>query len=1305
MPRRKQKCVNCDSDFGLLCCGGGTGKSRAWGSEALQGIADLEPIKAAVVASTLDGIVVVGEDGCVLALNPAAEAMFGWPADEARGRPIGELIVPEHLRAAHRDGFAAYIAGGPPKVLGKRVEVQALHRDGRLIPVELTVLEIKVEGRRVFTATIRDRSANAAQQEELAQTRRQLELAVEGAQLGTWSYDPRTGMSWYSDRVKEIVGMEENFLPDGEAFRQRVHPDDRDQLVFDRQDHFPEGPVAREYRVVRPDGEIRWLHSLGAAARGESGEVEAVHGVIIDITDRKRAEENLEIMRRRLELAVEGAELGVWTLDLRDGSWWFSDRARDLIGLADNHYPSQRGFRERVHPDDWERLMALYQTGFPEGSIGVEYRVVHPDGSVRWLYGLGASDSDEAGKVEAIHGIVADITNRKTAEEELEQTRRQLELAINGAQLGIWSYDPHAPSLWFSDRSRDLLGLADNYLADARDLEKVVHPDDWETLAAPYYGRYPDEPLAMEFRVVRPDGSIRWIGALGAAVRDEKGRFEAVHGIHFDVTERKRAEEELELARRQLELAVDGARLGLWSVDPKTGAVWHSDVSYELWGMAPDEPIDVARLKSLIHPDDWAMVRQPYREGFPSDTVSLEHRLFWPNGEVRWLHALGRAQRDSAGEVVMVSGIHLDITERKRSEEALALARNRLDLAVEGACLGAWSYDFTTGRSWYSDRSKEMYGLPADREVTTEGIRDALHPDDWAEVSRPYFEGFEQDRVEVEYRVFRPDGTMRWIYSLGAAERDESGTVHTVNGIHLDITERKAAEEELAETRRQLELAVAGANIGSWTVDPETGATWYSARSREIHGLDPDTPLTVKGLKSSIHPDDWQHVLESYRQNFPGDNLVLEHRVVRPDGEVRWVQSLGTARRDSSGKVRLVSGIHIDVTERRTAEAELARSREALMQSEKLAALGSLLAGVSHELNNPLAAIVGQADMLTEDAAGTPLEQRAQRIGAAAERCARIVQTFLAMARQRERQVISVSMNDVISSALELTEYGLRTAGIAVRVNFGSALPPVQGDRDQLHQVLVNLIVNSQQAMEKGETFEKVLTIRTSVNQAGRVLVDVMDSGPGVPEAVRHRIFDPFFTTKKQQGSGGGTGIGLSFSQGIVAAHGGTLTIESSRRGAHFRIELPAAAAEPIMVVPAEATIIAEPVSARRRCLVVEDEADVADTLRELIEREGYEVSVAPNGIEALHALEREEFDMVVSDLRMPQLNGPELHARLSETHPELVARMAFVTGDTIGDAMGEFARNCGRPVLEKPFTRAGVRALLAALAEPEARA
>ncbi|MGZ8359903.1 MAG: hybrid sensor histidine kinase/response regulator [Allosphingosinicella sp.] len=724
-----------------------------------------------------------------------------------------------------------------------------------------------------------------------------------------------------------------------------------------------------------------------------------------------------------------------------------------------------------------------------------------------------------------------------------------------------------------------------------------------------------------------------------------------------------------------------------------------------LFGFSPREALG-RPIADLIVPED---LRELHRRGLAAYIAGGPSKVLGKRVETQGMCKDGREipieltilEIEVDGRRVFTANIR-DRSEHAARDKELETTRRQLGLALQGANLGAWTFNPHNGTIWYSERSREMCGIPPDFVLTPQTLRTLVHADDWERLSQPYYHGYPHETLAVEYRIIRPDGELRWIYALGTANRDKDGVAQSMHGIHIDISERKRAEEELESIRQRLELAIEGAQLGIWSFDPQSGSAWLSDRARDMFAVETNFLPDMMAIRERIHPEDWERIVAPSVSDIRHETTAIEYRILRPDGEVRWVYSLGSATRDSDGVTQSVHGINLDITDRKRAEEELARSRDTLAQSEKLAALGALLAGVSHELNNPLAAIVGQAEMLAEDARGTSFEQRAERIGAAAERSARIVQTFLAMARQGERRLGMVRLNDVIASALELTDYALRTAGIAVRVNFGSGLPPIEGDRDQLHQVVVNLIVNAQQAMEKGAQFEKVLTVRTSVNQAGRVLVDVSDTGPGVPEGARHRIFEPFYTTKRHSRGGGGTGIGLSFSLGIVKAHGGTISVEPSRRGAHFRIELPAAAAgERITVVPKVDIVIPDVVPERRRCLVVEDEPDVAATLRELIEREGFNVTLAANGTEAFFALDQGDFDLLFSDLRMPLLNGPELYERLCEIRPELVKHMAFVTGDTMGDSMGEFLRNCGRPILEKPFTRAGVRAVLAALVVP----
>ncbi len=378
------------------------------------------------------------------------------------------------------------------------------------------------------------------------------------------------------------------------------------------------------------------------------------------------------------------------------------------------------------------------------------------------------------------------------------------------------------------------------------------------------------------------------------------------------------------------------------------------------------------------------------------------------------------------------------------------------------------------------------------------------------------------------------------------------------------------------------------------------------------------------------------------------------------------------------------------ILDRAHAEDALARSREALFQTEKLSALGSLLAGVSHELNNPLSIVVAQAVMMERQAKGSELAERAFKIRRAADRCARIVQTFLAMARAKQPERQPVDLNDVAIAALDLAEFGLRTEGITVRRALDPALPQIAADADQLHQIIINLLINAQHALA-GAPDERIVTITTARGpEPMTVTLDVADTGPGVPREARRRIFEPFFTTKTQ---GEGTGMGLSFSQGLAEAHGGRLTLLSTRRGATFRLTLPVDPDQTL--APSEPDLLEPAAAPDRRALVIDDEVEIAESLADFLTLEGFACEIAVGGQAACARLLNGDYDLIVSDLRMPGMDGPTLYDFVRTERPDLAARMGFATGDTLGTAAARFLAEVQRPALEKPFVIEAVRRFL----------
>ncbi len=521
----------------------------------------------------------------------------------------------------------------------------------------------------------------------------------------------------------------------------------------------------------------------------------------------------------------------------------------------------------------------------------------------------------------------------------------------------------------------------------------------------------------------------------------------------------------------------------------------------------------------------------------------------------------------------------------------------------------------------------------------------------------------------------------RWLM-ITDHRMEDGGTV----SICSDVTDLKRREHALLESEERYRLLVDNLPDGV-LLHGARNILFINPAGRRILGIGANEQVDQYHYRDFLREDQKAAALARMAAVIErGEDAPLVERPIRTrDGRNIYVQIAAVPFR--RGREILALGVFRDLTDSKQAQAQIERQREALHQNEKMSALGSLLAGVAHELNNPLSIVVAQAVLLEETNRDGKIIKRAKDIRSAAERCARIVKTFLSMARQQTPEQGTVDINILVDNALELMGYTLRTAGVEIVEKRGEDLPFVWGDADQLHQVVANLLVNAQQAMMDSPEPRR-LTITSDFDAAaGMVTLTVDDTGAGVPEEIRPRIFDPFFTTKP---TGVGTGIGLSVCHGVVESHHGSINVtDSPDGGARFVVQLPPAGAT--MTPPAEPETAAAARIRARRVLVVEDELEIAESLGEILGLDGHKVDLADNGKTALKKIAKTDYDLILMDLRMPKMDGPTLYRELEKNHPHLCSRVAVVTGDTLEAAASDFLKQTGLRWIEKPFVPADV--------------
>ncbi|HEY3176553.1 MAG TPA: ATP-binding protein [Candidatus Polarisedimenticolia bacterium] len=397
-----------------------------------------------------------------------------------------------------------------------------------------------------------------------------------------------------------------------------------------------------------------------------------------------------------------------------------------------------------------------------------------------------------------------------------------------------------------------------------------------------------------------------------------------------------------------------------------------------------------------------------------------------------------------------------------------------------------------------------------------------------------------------------------------------------------------------------------------------------------------------------------------------------------------------TELRRSRQELEMYSAGLEDEVRRRTRELEEAQSQ--LVQAEKMSAVGLLVSGVAHELNNPLAGVVGYSQLLLKTECEERVRRGLEKINREAERCKKIVQNLQTFARKHKPQKDYIGVNGIMESTLELRSYQLKVDNIRVETDLDAELPKTMADFHQLQQVFLNIIINAHQAMVtqgKGG----ILTMH-SRRRDGWIVVEIEDSGPGIPSENIGRIFDPFFTTKEV---GQGTGLGLSICYGIIEEHKGRISVRNGEKGgAVFAVELPICEPEPAAGQAAQAVDrVLETGGPSKNILVVDDELAIIDILYQVLKMDGHRVDTALNGAVALRKIEREHYDLIISDLKMPGMSGQELYERVREKDLDLARRIIFSTGDVVSIDTRTFLEKSGNSYLQKPFEIDAIRRIV----------
>ncbi len=973
-------------------------------------------------------------------------------------------------------------------------------------------------------------------------------------------------------RVSEITGYAVNeILKNGvERF---ARPDESLKLSERRKKILAGENVPHQYEtvIIHKNGNSVPIEITSAITQwyGQNADI----FILRDITERKRAEEALRESEEQFREVVERAN--DFIIIIQDEQIQYANpqaleafgyTLEEVIGTSLLNY---------VHPDEQEKLIDNYRRRLAGENVPYLYE------SALVLRNGQPVDVEISGGLISFKGrpanlvMVRDITERKASEQALRESEEKYRELVNNIAEVIYVCEPDGTILFISPAIEPVIGYHVSEIA-GRNFAEFIYPDDLPNAIEKHNRVLTGESTVGEFRAITKSGQTRW---LRASTRPEKRGSEVLnaYGVLMDITERKQAEQKLKSSEEQLRAMMESARDGIVMVNGQGNILVMNQAMTEMTGYSREEVLGREVIQFVV-PQDRNEVQNDisYLTGDDNLLPLTSYRLITKDGRIIDVEVSNGLIRNVSSELVGMVCIIRDVTERKQWEKALCQSEERYRQLIENAN-EAILVAQEGMLKYVNPKACEITGYDHE-EITFRPFLDFIYEEDREMVAEYHLKRLSGQPVPETYmfRVVDKQRSMRWL-EISAVVIEWEGKPATLNFLS-DVTGRKLAEDALRVSEYKYRFVTEQIRDMIAMTDSKGNYLYANEAYKKILGYNPTKMIGTKATEY-LHPEDIPMVTEVLSST-PLQKDNVEVRFKHQDGSWRWCEArfsmMNVTLQDGTVESRILA-VSNDITERKKlmeekamllasiedayqnlqyAHDRLKASQAQLLHSEKLAAIGQLVAGVAHELNNPLMAVSGYATLLGLSPTEEETKEYVKGINEASARAIGIVDNLLLFARKQEHKNQLISINEIIENVIKLREYELRLDNVEVLKDLAAELPPVNADFQQLQQVFLNLIINSEQAINQSGDGGSII-FRTWQEGDGMVHAAVSDTGPGIPEDILSKIFEPFFTTKEV---GEGTGLGLSICYGIIKEFGGTIrAINTSGNGAEFRIDLPAA--------------------------------------------------------------------------------------------------------------------------------------------------